>query len=150
MNKYEEYKDNRQKEINEFPIGFAFSDEQFEKMKEKLNVKSNKELISIGYNGFIRKSDKEEYIKLLKKGDEDFNRLISEDTNGEGFIADMFKYELPNHEFGYTWNLEDTLDALNLTKENVINDKKYFNGINIALREIYNAELLPEGYVTEL
>ena len=52
--------------------------------------------------------------------------------------------------FGYTWDLEDTLDALDLTKEKVMSDKKYFNGINNALKEIYNAELTKDGYVMEL
>ena len=87
---------------------------------------------------------------MISSQNEEYDRLILEDTEGNGFIADMFKYELPNHEFGYTWDLEDTLDALDLTKEKVMSDKKYFNGINNALKEIYNAELTKDGYVMEL
>ena len=30
MNKYEEMREKHQKEVNDFPIGFAFSEQQFE------------------------------------------------------------------------------------------------------------------------
>lgn len=150
MNKYREFKERTQNEFNNFPIGFAFTSEQFEESKKKLGVKDNSELVKIGYNGFIRKTDRVKFHKMISSQNEEYDRLILEDTKGNGFIADMFKYELPNHEFGYTWDLEDTLDALDLTKEKVMSDKKYFNGINNALKEIYNAELTKDGYVMEL
>ena len=40
MTKYNELREKHQKEVNEFPIGFAFSDQQFEEQMKKL-----------GYNG---------------------------------------------------------------------------------------------------
>lgn len=150
MNKYREFKERTQNEFNNFPIGFAFNSEQFEESKKKLGVKDNSELVKIGCNGFIRKADRVKFHKMISSQNEEYDRLILEDTEGNGFIADIFKYELPNHEFGYTWDLEDTLDALDLTKEKVMSDKKYFNGINNALKEIYNAELTKDGYVVEL
>ena len=37
MNKYNELREKHQKEVNDFPIGFAFSDKQFEEqMQNKL------------------------------------------------------------------------------------------------------------------
>ena len=150
MNKYREFKEKTQNEFNNFPIGFAFTSKQFEESKKKLGVKDNSELVKIGCNAFIRKADRVKFHKMISSQNEEYDRLILEDIEGNGFIADMFKYELPNHEFGYTWDLEDTLDALDLTKEKVMSDKKYFNGINNALKEIYNAELTKDGYVMEL
>jgi len=35
MNKYDEVKNRHQKRVNDFPLGFAFSNEQFKNMMEK-------------------------------------------------------------------------------------------------------------------
>ena len=40
---------------------------------------------------------------------------IDADPTGEGFIKDMFLYELENHEYSYTGTAEDALDSLGLT-----------------------------------
>jgi len=41
------------------------------------------------------------------------------DTDGTGFIFDMFDYELGNHEYNYTYDPEPALNTLGLTLEEV-------------------------------
>ena len=55
---YRQMKERVQKKFNAFPIGFAFSNQQFEDEMKRLNVKSPKELCSIGAGGFINKRKK--------------------------------------------------------------------------------------------
>lgn len=143
MNKYAELKNKLQKEFDEFPFGFAFSNEQFEKMKEELGVKDNSELISIGAGGFIRKTDEKALDELINGKEKRMKEAIASDPTGEGFIKDMFLYELANHEYCITYDLRDTLEALDLTINEVMEDPRLKLGLELARNE-YLAT--PENY----
>lgn len=143
MNKYAELKNKLQKEFDEFPFGFAFSNEQFEKMKEELGVKDNSELISIGAGGFIRKTDEKALDELINGKEKRMKEAIASDPTGEGFIKDMFLYELANHEYCITYDLRDTLEALDLTINEIMEDPRLKLGLELAKNE-YLAS--PENY----
>lgn len=143
MNKYAELKNKLQKEFDEFPFGFAFSNEQFEKMKQELGVKDNSELISIGAGGFIRKTDEKALDELINGKEKRMKEAIASDPTGEGFIKDMFLYELANHEYCITYELDDTLYALDLTLEEIEKDPRLKLGLELAKNE-YLAS--PENY----
>ena len=135
MNKYAELKNKLQKEFDEFPFGFAFSNEQFEKMKQELGVKDNSELISIGAGGFIRKTDEKALDELINGKEKRMKEAIASDPTGEGFIKDMFLYELANHEYCITYELDDTLYALDLTLEEIEKDPRLKLGLQLAKNE---------------
>ena len=115
MNKYRALKEKHQKEVNEFPMFFAFSQEQFEEGKAKLGVADNAELVDIGYGGFIRESDKQAYIDMHKRMDAEQKEAMQD----EECCYWMFRYELSNHEYVITRDLEDTFNACGLTEEEV-------------------------------
>lgn len=52
----------------------------------------------------------------------------------------MFLYELDNHEYGYTRDTEDTLDALGYTAEEVLGNPQLKRGIEKAVTEIVRRE----------
>lgn len=141
-NKYEEIREKHQKRINDFPIGFAFSDEQFKKMMENWGLKENDidKLYFIGGGGFIRKKDSDEYNKMWDEIQKEHQDLINRDKTGEGYIKDMFVYELENHEYGYTHDLEDTLNALELTYNQVMKNPSLKHGLELARREVLEKE----------
>lgn len=143
MNKYAELKNKLQKEFDAFPFGFAFSNEQFEKMKEELGVKDNSELISIGAGGFIRKTDEKALDELINGKEKRMKEAIASDPTGKGFIKDMFLYELANHEYCITYELDDTLYTLDLTLEEIEKDPRLKLGLQLAKNE-YLAS--PENY----
>lgn len=143
MNKYAELKNKLQKEFDAFPFGFAFSNEQFEKMKKELGVKDNSELISIGAGGFIRKTDEKALDELINGKEKRMKEAIASDPTGKGFIKDMFLYELANHEYCITYELDDTLYALDLTLEEIEKDPRLKLGLQLAKNE-YLAS--PENY----
>jgi len=136
MNLYNELRDRQQKEYNAFPVAFAFSNEQFDNEMIRFGLKptDTNKVVSIGYGGFIRKSDLNDYKAMLKRHQMQREKAIAEDKDGLGYVKDMFDYELANHEYGYTYDLEPTLDALGLTIEEINKDKKLMKGLQSALR----------------
>lgn len=141
-NQYVELKDKHQKEFNEFPMAFAFSNQQYTEGMEKLGLRQTDtdKVYSIGSGGFIRRSDSEAFGEMLARHQRDMDEAIEADETGEGFVYQMFSYELANHEYGYTWELEDTLDALGLTEDEVNNNPKLLLGLKRAIKEVGSHE----------
>lgn len=134
MNTYKQLKDRQQKEMDAFPLGAAFSKQQFADMMQEwgFTVDDTDKIISIGAGCFIRKSDKEAFFNMLKRHAKEMQDAIAEDKTGDGFIYDMFYYELANHEYCITYDYEETFDALGLTKEQVNADKRLLHGLKKA------------------
>lgn len=129
MSKYSAFKKSKQQKVDEFPMMFAFSQEQLEEGKARLGVTDNKELLSIGAGGFIRKSDREEFDNLFIQLDKE----LAENLNDDEFLYEAFLYELANHEYCYSWDLTDSLDVLGLTVEQVKSDDRMYSILKKAL-----------------
>lgn len=121
-------------EVNAFPMVFAFSNKQFAEGMAKLGlqVTDTDEVFSIGGGGFIRRTDTREFNEMFERHEKEMKEAIDADLTGEGFILDMFDYELGNHEYCITWDVEPTLDALGFTIEEVEADAKLLHGLNKA------------------
>jgi len=118
-NKYLTLKKQHEKEINDFPLFFAFNDEQFKEGLKKLNT-TKENLRSIMGGGFIKKEDVKKWQNLhLKQYNEHKNNF-----KNEKYVYDMFRYELGNHEFIITYDETETLGSLNLTF-NELNKNKF-------------------------
>lgn len=118
MNKYQALKEKHQKEVNEFPMFFAFNQAQFEEGKEKLGITNDSEIVAIGYGGFIRKSDEKAYVDM-------HHRMNTEDREAmkdPEYCYWMFRYELGNYEYAITYDLEEMLGACGLTANEVLED----------------------------
>ena len=135
--KYLKLKEKHQKEINDFPFGFAFSNEQFKDMMKKfgLKEKDTDKIYSIGAGGYIRKTDSEAMHNMFKKHREEIENEIKNDKDGTGFIYEMFRYELSNHEYFVTYDIEPTLDALGLTLDEINKHQNLVMGLKKALDE---------------
>lgn len=137
MNTYKQLKDRHQKEMDAFPLGAAFSNQQFEEMMQKwgLTVNDIDKICSLGAGCFIRKSDKERFLEMSARFKKEMQDAITADKTGDGFIHDMFLYELANHEYCITLDYEETFDALGLTEEQVNADKRLLHGLQKARKE---------------
>lgn len=137
MNKYSELRERQQKEINDFPMFFAFNNKQFEEGMLKLGLKPSDtgKIYKLGNTGgFYRKSDSQAFRDMLERHYQEKADAIAADTTGDGFIFDMFNYELANHEYGYTHDPEDTLDALGMTREEIAADARLLHGWKKAIK----------------
>lgn len=133
---YEELKKKHQKEVNDFPLGFAFSNSQFDEMMKKWELDPENDLdkiVSIGAGGFIRKQDISAYKEMSKrfaKELEDFRK------NEKEFIKGLV-YQLHNHEYGYSRSNDDIIaacEALGIGEEE-LQDKHVREMINKAIKQ---------------
>lgn len=117
--KYQNIQAQIQQRYNEFPMKFAFNQEQLNRGLAELNITA-KEAVSIGNGGFIRKSDKEAFLAMTRE----CAKLREECMADDEYVETMFYYELGNHEYCVTYDLEDTLDACGLTADEINNDPR--------------------------
>ena len=134
---YQKMRERQQNEYNAFSktcMFFAFSNEQFNEGMKKLGLNTNDtdKIYSIGLGGFILRTKSKEQFKLLDRFDAERKNAIKNDKDGTGFIKEMFEYEMYNHEYGYTRDISDTLDALGITAEEIATNENLSNGFNIA------------------
>ena len=117
MSKYTELKAKHQAEVIAFPLGFAFNQSQFDEMMIKWGLKPTdiREILSIGGGGYVRRSDADAMKKMFERHEAEHKAAMQDDE----YLFTMFNYELANHEYGYTGELDDTLDALGLTIEEI-------------------------------
>lgn len=140
MNRYAELRRRQQEEVNALPIGFAFSDRQFREMMEGWNLDPERDLDKIyslgGTGGYFKKMDEQLIQDTFNRHEAEREAAIEEDKTGEGFIYEMFLYELENHEYGYTGDTEDTLAALGYTADEVLCTPRLKRGIEKAVTVI--------------
>jgi len=138
MNKYAEMKERQQKRINALPLMFAFSQKQFKEGMEKWGLTENDtdKIYKLGSTGgFYRHEDSKLIFSTFEESAIEMSDAIQADPDGTGFIKDMFLYELANHEYCITYDLEPTLTALNLSEDDVQNDERLMKGLKIAISE---------------
>ena len=119
---------------------FAFDKKQFEEGMKKLGLQPNEtnKIVSIGAGGYLLKDKVDELKNLSKKQKEELKQLRK---NKKQFAAGMFAYELANHEFGLTYDLSETLDALGMTLSGIKKEPETFEALKTVLKEQYNYTL---------
>ena len=99
-----------------------------------LNPDTDKDkLCSIGGGGIIRKTDAEAMRAMFDRHRRELLDAIEADSTGEGFIYDMFYYELANHEYIISGSIAETLDALELTIDEINESKALLHGLKKAI-----------------
>ena len=140
METYQELRTRQQKEVDALPLGFAFSEKQFEEMKVKLGVKENSELYRLGdTGGFYRKIDADLIMGTFKRHQEERQNAIFT-ANGINivYVQSMIYYEMCNHEFAINHDgREEVLEACNLTEELLDKHSELKNAWNAASKQYY-------------
>jgi len=129
---YMDIKNASQKELNNFPMFFAFNNKQFYEGIEKLGVKDyKKELLKIPGGGFIRKVDGGKLAQMFK----DQSNRLSKAIKDREFLISALKYEMMNHECFYSYNFEPVINIFNLDLDNNKLHKECFATAKIALQQ---------------
>ena len=129
--KYSVLKHKHQEEVNAFPLGFAFSESQFNEMMEKwgLTPSDTDKIYHIGMGGYVRKCDSDAMHEMFDRHKAEHEAAMQDDE----YLFSMFNYELANHEYSYTYELDDTLDALGLTMDEINADPRMANALQRAI-----------------
>lgn len=135
MNPYLALKEKHQNEVNAFPFGWAFNQSQFDEMMVErfgLTPEDTDKIYSIGGGGYIRKSDSEAMHEMIERHTKEREAAIRE--NKDDYLYHMFNYELANHEYTYTYDLTDTLNALGLTTGDIEADDRMSDALDRAIK----------------
>lgn len=142
MNQYRILKEKQQKEFNEAHLlGFAFGQKQFDELMKRwgINPNSKKEFKKVAHvfsGAYILVENIPSYRELLRRQQAEFDAAVAADQTGDGFIYQMFYEELCNHEFGYTGETEDTLNALGYSASEIMANPRLKHGLEKAVGEI--------------
>lgn len=138
MNRYANLKQRQQQEFGAFPIQFAFSNQQFAEGMAALGLEptDTDKIYKAPGGGFYRREDSPRLKEMMDRFDRELQEAIAGDQSGDGFIYEMFLYELDNHEYGYTGDLSETLDALDYTLKAIKADPRLSHGLERARLEI--------------
>lgn len=126
---YKEMQEVHQKDIEAFPITYMFgtkSDEEIKEELSKIGAKCMAECVSVfGCGDIVRRVDVPKLKGLLNTHNQERFKLYEKDK----LFEDAILYEMNNHEYSYTGDKGDTLEALGYTL------KAYYN--NERVREIW-------------
>ena len=138
MNRYEDLMQRQHAEFHAFPMQFAFSREQFAEGMAALGLEPTDmdKVCKTSGGGFYRKEDSPRLKEMMHRFDRELQSAIAGDRTGDGFIYEMFLSELREHEYGYTRDLGETLDALDYTPDDIQVDPRLRHGLEKARKEI--------------
>ena len=94
---YQEYLKEEQRAVNELPLFFAFSNEQFKKAMEErgLTIDDTDKIYRFGdTGGFYLRSDSDKIKAYVNREDK-----LSELMKDHKFAVSAFRYEMDNHEY---------------------------------------------------
>ena len=129
-NLYRELRKTQQKRVdsilNQYAF-FAFSDEQFREGLQRFGLSTDpddlKKIVRFFGGGYILKDHAGELRQALTKNHEELHEALH---SGADFAHDAFLTELYDHEYSYTGDPTDAVEALGLTMEEVLKDE-YLN-----------------------
>ena len=118
--KRQEYLDlqkRHQKELEDFPIAYAFNDKQLEEALEKLGATKEECVTVFGHGDIVKRTDAKALIKMLERHTKELKQKLKDDPE---FAYAALLYEMDNHE--YAINLsgdEDVLGYFGITFEDI-------------------------------
>lgn len=141
MNAYAEMKKRYQEEVNALPMYWAFTEERFDEILKELGLAENDtdKLCKTFGGGFCLAKDAQMIADTLTRNYEEVEAAIKADETGDGFIKDMFLHELRNHEYTYTLDTEETLNACGFSEVEVEADPWLKRGLEMACKKLREA-----------
>lgn len=97
---YLDLQERQRKEIEEFPIAYAFSEQQLKEALEKLGAKKEECVTIFGHGDIVKKENAKPFIDMLKRHMNELQIAMKE----EAFAEAAFLYEMDNHEYAINWD----------------------------------------------
>ena len=114
--KYLDMQKRHQDELSNFPIVYAFSNEQLEEALKKLGAKKEECVTVAGHGDVMRKSDVAAFYVMIKRHREELREAMKDVE----FAYEAFLYEMDNHEYAINWSGdEDVLACFSMDWDDV-------------------------------
>ena len=112
---YLDLKSKHEKELNEFPIAYAFNDEQLARALEKLGATKEECVTVFGHGDIVKRENAKPLIDMLERHTQEIKQKLAEDVE---FAEAALLYEMNNHEYAINWSAdEDILDCFSIDWE---------------------------------
>ena len=116
---YLDLKKKHQKEFEDFPIAYAFNDEQLKEALAKLGAIKEECVTVFDHGDIVKRTDTKALIAMMRNHDEELKQRLKNDPD---FAEAAFLYEMDNHEYAINWSAdEDVLAAFAITFEDINN-----------------------------
>lgn len=134
---YDEYEKTNRKAYDKFNKGkifYAFNLEQLKEGMESigLNLKETKKVAYLGAGVYIHADEIQNYKKFIYKQHKEFK----ENMQFYEFAKSAFKSELANYEYCYTMEIDDAINALGYTLDEINNDPLLSKALKTAKKEL--------------
>lgn len=109
--KKQEYLDlqkKHRKELEDFPIAYAFNDEQLKEALEKLGATKDECVTVIGHGDIMKRENAKPFLALLKRQAQEVKDKLKNDPE---FAEAAFLYEMDNHEYAINWDGDEDVLA---------------------------------------
>ena len=97
---YLDLKKQHEKELSEFPIAYAFNDEQLEEALEKLGATKEECVTVFGHGDIVKRENAKPFVKMLERHTKEIKQKLIDDVE---FAEAAFLYEMDNHEYAINW-----------------------------------------------
>lgn len=138
---YADWKNSKEKIGNFEGLFFAFNHEQLKEGIAKVGATKENKITSIGAGGYILTSRLKAFEELVDSSDKKLKTLM----NDFDFAVSAFRYELANHEYCITGEIEEAVCSLGYTVEEILNSKHLSEAL-LEARKQYIADMQKEGY----
>lgn len=101
--KRQEYLDlqkRQQQEFEDFPIAYAFSEQQLTEALGKLGAEKSECVTVFGHGDVVKKKDVPALMSMMKR----HTKEIHEALKDKEFAEAAFLYEMNNHEYAINWD----------------------------------------------
>lgn len=106
---YLDLKKKHEEEVSEFPIAYAFNDEQLTRALEKLGATKEECVTVFGHGDIVKRENAKPFIKMLERHTQEIKQRLIDDVE---FAEAAFLYEMDNHEYAINWSAdEDVMDC---------------------------------------
>ena len=134
---YAQLRARQQKETDDFPMFFAFSNEQFAEGMRKFGLSPDDtgKIYKLGNTGgFYLRTDAEQLHAMFERHGQELTVAMKD----KDFAVGAFRYQLNNHEYCITYDSSDALAALGLTDEDLTNNKTLNAAFNKAEKQYWS------------
>lgn len=97
---YLDLQEKHRKEISDFPIAYAFNDQQLKEALEKLNATKDECVTIFGHGDIVKKENAPKFLAMLKR----HTKETQEKMKDPEFAEAAFLYEMDNHEYAINWD----------------------------------------------
>lgn len=97
--------EKHRKEVEEFPIAYAFNNKQLQEALKKLGAESTDECVTVfGHGDIVKKENAKKLIEMLKRHTKEVKDALIADVE---LAEAAFLYEMDNHEYAINWDGDD-------------------------------------------